>query len=193
MDEGRFSVSAASLYARLGTAGAPIVVDVRRRPAFEADEWMIAGAIRRPPDTVSEWGAALPQGRPVVVYCVHGQEVSRNTAASLRGVGVDARYLDGGIADWAEHRLPLRKKVPLGERCACRHRPRRRYLAAGIGAAIGRPSRPVARSVGEFRRRPSDARARPGDVRCVLRLVPQLSGREAQLEPGRRLIRRRSA
>ena len=116
MDEGRFSVSAASLYARLGTAGAPIVVDVRRRPAFEADEWMIAGAIRRPPDTVSEWGVALPQGRPVVVYCVHGQEVSRNTAASLRGAGVDARYLDGGITEWAEHRLPLRKKVPLGDR-----------------------------------------------------------------------------
>ena len=116
MDEGRFSVSAASLYARLGTAAAPIVVDVRRRPAFEADEWMIAGAIRRPPDTVSEWGVALPQGRPVVAYCAHGQEVSRNTAASLRGVGVDARYLDGGIADWAEHRFPLRKKLSLGDR-----------------------------------------------------------------------------
>jgi rhodanese-related sulfurtransferase len=116
MDEGRFSVSAASLYPRLGTAAAPIVVDVRRRPAFEADEWMIAGAIRRPPDTVSEWGAALPQRRLVVVYCVHGQEVSRNTAASLRGAGVDARYLDGGITEWAEHRLPLRKKVPLGDR-----------------------------------------------------------------------------
>src|SRR5690242_6059454 len=109
MDEGRFFVSAASLYARLGTAAAPIVVDVRRRPAFEADEWMIAGAIRRPSDTVSKWDAALPQERPVVVYFVHGQEVIRNTAASLRGVGVDARYLDGGIADWAEHRLPLRK------------------------------------------------------------------------------------
>src|ERR1044071_3979646 len=114
MDEGRFSVSAASLYARLGTAAAPIVVDVRRRPAFEADEWMIAGAIRRPPDTVSEWGRALPHGRPVVFYCVPGREVSRNTAASLRGAGVDARYLDGGITEWAEHRLPLRRKVPLG-------------------------------------------------------------------------------
>src|SRR5881275_3204520 len=69
MDEGRFTVSAASLYARLGTAAAPVLIDVRRRPTFEADEWMIAGAIRRPPETVAEWGAALPQGRPVVVYC----------------------------------------------------------------------------------------------------------------------------
>jgi len=116
MDEGRFSVSAASVYARLGTASAPILIDVRRRPAFEADEWMVAGAVRRGPDTVQEWGMALPKGRSVVVYCAHGQEVSRNAAASLRGIGIDARYLDGGIADWAERKLPLRKKLPLGDR-----------------------------------------------------------------------------
>src|SRR6266576_4867846 len=110
-----FSVSAASLYNRIGTAAAPVLIDVRRRPAFDDDEWMIAGAIRRPPDTVGEWGADTPKGQPVVVYCAHGQEVSRNVAASLRGIGVDARYLEGGIAGWAEHRLPLRKKVPLGD------------------------------------------------------------------------------
>jgi hypothetical protein len=58
MDEGRFSVSAASLYARLGTAAAPIVVDVRRRPAFEADEWMIAGADRRMSLGIERGGAS---------------------------------------------------------------------------------------------------------------------------------------
>jgi len=116
MDEGRFSISAASLYNRVGTAAAPVLIDVRRRPAFDDDEWMIAGAIRRPPDSVAEWSADTPKGHPVVVYCAHGQEVSRNVAASLRGIGVDARYLEGGIAEWAEHRLPLRKKVPLGDR-----------------------------------------------------------------------------
>src|SRR5437762_8770152 len=40
MDEGRFSVSAASLYNRIGTAAAPILIDVRRRPAFDDDEWI---------------------------------------------------------------------------------------------------------------------------------------------------------
>ena len=125
MDEGRFSVSAASVYARLGTASAPILIDVRRRPAFEADEWMVAGAVRRGPDTVQEWGMALPKGGSVVVYCSHGQEVSRNAAASLRGIGIDARYLDGGIADWAERKLPLRKK-------------RRSGIAAGSRASVPR-------------------------------------------------------
>ena len=115
MDEGRFSVSAASLYGRIGTAAAPVLIDVRRRPTFDDDEWMIAGAIRRPPDTVAEWGPALPKGRPVVVYCAHGLEIGRDTAASLRGIGLDARYLEGGIADWAERKLPLRKKVTAGE------------------------------------------------------------------------------
>ena len=115
MDEGRFSISAQALYDRLGIAAAPILIDVRRTPTFDADQWMIAGAIRRPPDTIAEWDAALPKGRPVTVYCAHGQEVSRDTAASLRGIGHDARYLEGGIADWAERKLPLRKKVPLGE------------------------------------------------------------------------------
>src|SRR5438270_12105871 len=116
MDEGSFSVSAASLYNRIGTAAAPVLIDVRRRSAFDDDEWMIAGAIRRPPETVAEWSADTPKGQPVVVYCAHGQEVSRNVAASLRGIGVDARYLEGGIAERAAHRLPLRKTVPLGDR-----------------------------------------------------------------------------
>jgi rhodanese-related sulfurtransferase len=115
MDERRFSVSAASLYDRIGTAAAPLVIDVRRTPTFDADPWIIAGAIRRPPDTVAEWGTTLPKGRPVIVYCAHGHEVSQQTAAALRGSGHDARYLEGGIADWAERKLPLRKKMPLGE------------------------------------------------------------------------------
>ena len=116
MDEGRFSISAQSLYARLGTAAAPILIDVRRTPTFDADDRMIVGAIRRPPDTVADWGAELPKSRPVVVHCAHGLEVGRDTAASLRGIGHDVRYLEGGISGWAERKLPLRKKVAVGER-----------------------------------------------------------------------------
>jgi hypothetical protein len=36
MDEGRFSISADDLYQRLGSAAAPVVIDARRAPAFEA-------------------------------------------------------------------------------------------------------------------------------------------------------------
>ena len=117
MDEGRFSVSADSLYHRARHRRRAVLIDVRRRPAFDDDEWMIVGAIRRPPEFDRRLGGRrCRMGRPVVVYCVHGQEVSRNAAAALRGIGIDARYLEGGIAGWAERKLPLRKKVPLGDR-----------------------------------------------------------------------------
>ena len=112
MDEGRFSVSALELYARLGAAAAPLVIDVRRAPAFDADEWMLAGATRRALDAVAQWAPQLPAGRAVVVYCIRGREISRGAAATLRGSGVDARFLEGGIAGWAEHKLPLRRKIP---------------------------------------------------------------------------------
>ena len=111
MDEGRFSVSAVELYSRLGTAAAPLVIDLRRTPAFDADERIIAGAVRRLPDGIAQWGRELPVDHPLVVYCVHGHEVSQGAAATLRGFGLDARYLEGGIAEWAEHKFPLRRKL----------------------------------------------------------------------------------
>jgi rhodanese-related sulfurtransferase len=113
-NEGRFSISPQALYVRLGTELAPIVVDVRRSPAFEADDTVIVGAVRRLPEEVDHWRTGLPEGRSVVVYCAHGQEVSQNTAAALRAAGSDACYLEHGIAGWAELGLPRRRKVGAG-------------------------------------------------------------------------------
>jgi rhodanese-related sulfurtransferase len=115
MDESRFSISAQQLYASLGSAAAPLVIDVRRSAAFDADERILVSALRRDPGEAGRWGRELPAARAVVVYCVHGHEVSQQAAAALRGAGIEARYLAGGIAEWAEHRLPLRKKMPAGE------------------------------------------------------------------------------
>jgi thiosulfate sulfurtransferase len=91
--EGRFSISPQSLYIQLGTELAPIVVDVRRSPAFEADDTVIAGAVRRLPEEVDHWRSGLPEARSVVVYCAHGQEVSQNAAAALRAAGAEACYV----------------------------------------------------------------------------------------------------
>jgi len=46
------SISPTDLYARLGTAAAPLVIDVRRTPAFEAADSLIASAFYRSPDDV---------------------------------------------------------------------------------------------------------------------------------------------
>ena len=82
-------ISAQDLYRSVGMAVAPVVIDVRREAAFAADNRMIAGAIRRNPDEVYNWRQDLTRGRAVVVYCAHGQEVSRGTASALEGAGVD--------------------------------------------------------------------------------------------------------
>ena len=63
-------------------------------------------------------------GRPVVVYCAHGLEIGRDTAVSLRGIGLDARFLEGGIAEWAERELPLRRKRDGSSSWVTRERPK---------------------------------------------------------------------
>ena len=104
------SISPLDLYGAIGIAGAPIVIDVRRNEAFAADNQMIAGALRRDPDDIKNWREELPPERAVVVYCVHGREVSQQAASTLRSAGIDARHLEHGISGWAEHRLPMRGK-----------------------------------------------------------------------------------
>jgi rhodanese-related sulfurtransferase len=109
------SVSPQGLYARLGTAAAPVLVDVRRAEAFCADQAMIIGAIHRPPESVSDWLADLPKNREVVVYCVHGHDVSQGVAKILQNAGIKAAYLEGGVADWKERQLPTRRKRDASE------------------------------------------------------------------------------
>jgi rhodanese-related sulfurtransferase len=111
MTQNQPSVSAADLYARLGTALAPTVVDVRRPADFANADALVVSAFHRVPDDVAHWAKELPNGRPVVVYCVHGRQVSQGAAAALRAAGHDAAYLDGGIADWIEQGLPTRRPI----------------------------------------------------------------------------------
>ena len=80
--EGRFSISPQALYVRLGTELAPVVVDVRRSPAFEADDTVIVGAVRRPPEEVDHWRLDLTEERSVVVYCAHGDRKSTRLNSS---------------------------------------------------------------------------------------------------------------
>jgi rhodanese-related sulfurtransferase len=107
------SVSSQELYARLGTAAAPVLVDVRRAEAFCADQAVIIGSIHRPPE--SDWRADLPKNREVVVYCVHGHDVSQGVAENLQNAGIKAAYLEGGIAGWKERHLPTRRKRDASE------------------------------------------------------------------------------
>ncbi|MBS7661319.1 sulfurtransferase [Pseudomonas lalucatii] len=94
------AVAVAELQALLASARPPLLCDVRRQPAFDASPQVIPGALRRQPEAVADWAAALPGAAEVVVYCVHGHEVSQGVAAYLGGLGLRARYLRGGIEQW---------------------------------------------------------------------------------------------
>ena len=89
------AISTASLRQSLASAKPPLVIDVRKKPAFLDAPDLIRGALRRDPLRAAEWGKSLPGDADVVVYCVHGHEVSQAAAKAL-----GARYLEGGIEAW---------------------------------------------------------------------------------------------
>jgi rhodanese-related sulfurtransferase len=115
------SISPSDLRAAAGSEPAPLIIDVRREAAFRAAPAMIAGALRRDPESVSRWAPELPAASSVIVYCVHGHEVSQNAAAELGR----ARYLEGGFDSWTESGFPLaRKPVGAATRWVTRERPK---------------------------------------------------------------------
>src|SRR5207249_4411176 len=63
------------------------------------------------PNGVEQWWKALPAGRPVVAYCNHGGETSQGVVRALRAYGVDAAFLEGGIAAWSDRNLPTRRAI----------------------------------------------------------------------------------
>ncbi len=94
-----FSISNSGLRSAIQDRDPPLVIDVRRAPAFKAATAMIRGALRRDPEAVGAWAKTLPSASTVVVYCVHGHEVSQGVAKALDASGIKAYYLDGGIEE----------------------------------------------------------------------------------------------
>lgn len=104
------SLSPAELYSRLGTAAAPLLVDVRPPDVFDADDRMIIGSARRYPAEIDRWCSDIPVSRAVVAYCADGRHLGRAVALALRGTGIDAGYLAGGMQAWKVGRFPTRRK-----------------------------------------------------------------------------------
>ena len=94
------AITPPELTQRLADFPPPTLVDARRADAFERDRDVIPGAQKRAPEAVAQWAAEIDPWRPVVVYCVRGHEVGRDTAQALRERGFDARHLAGGLEAW---------------------------------------------------------------------------------------------
>jgi rhodanese-related sulfurtransferase len=109
---GVFSASISDMIPLLGTARQPLIIDVQRQAAFAANPRLICGAIRRAPEDVADWVAALPKDQDILVYCVHGHEVGKGACGSLNAAGRRARYLEGGIEAWLASSGPSLAKTP---------------------------------------------------------------------------------
>ncbi len=112
------SISIDKLARLIGTAGCPLVVDVRTEDAFRDEPRLIPGSIRRPVADIARWSADLA-GRGAVVVCRHGRDLSHGAAAYLRQAGVEAEALDEGFDAWEAAGLPLVPEAKLPPRDAC--------------------------------------------------------------------------
>ena len=85
----------------IGTARAPVVLDVRSDDDVAADPRLIPSSMRRDSHASADWGKAF-RGRSVVVVCKNGHALSQAVAAQLRHQGIQARHLAGGFDAWQE-------------------------------------------------------------------------------------------
>ena len=87
----------------------PVIVDARLKYPFEHSTLILPGAIRLSPDTPA--GQTLPRDRDIVLYDSDpGDLVSERLAYELQRQGFRAFVLEGGIAEWANAKLPTDSK-----------------------------------------------------------------------------------
>lgn len=94
------TVSATELKQKLARAEPLTLLDVRRQADRGVGGDAIPGAQWRDPERLHEWGTQIPRDREVVVYCVRGGSVSNTVVDFLRQQGLNARFVEGGIAAW---------------------------------------------------------------------------------------------
>lgn len=96
----------------IGTRDAPMIVDLCIDEDFALDPRLIPTAFRHPYTDAASLAANCQSGdnssnRPVVVYCQKGRKISEGLAAQLRGLGVQAEVLEGGVLAWRDAGQPL--------------------------------------------------------------------------------------
>jgi len=110
------AISSHKLVRLIGTARAPVMLDVRSDEDLATDPRLLPGAIRADDRALAD-APALPAGT-IVVLCEAGHSRSQGAAARLRAEGRQVEYLEGGFAAWREAGLPLINPAALPSRDA---------------------------------------------------------------------------
>jgi Fe-Mn family superoxide dismutase len=83
------------------------IVDVRKPEARVKEPEMIVNASYREPATVGVWKRDFSRDQNLVVYCVHGHEVSQGVCQALHDDGYKVRFLESGIEGWKNSGGPV--------------------------------------------------------------------------------------
>jgi rhodanese-related sulfurtransferase len=86
------------------------LLDVRRAGVRAGQGAQIEGSQWHDPAAWLDWKDSVGTQRPAVLYCAKGHEIGQGLTATLRALGVDARYLAGGMQGWMDEERPT---VPL--------------------------------------------------------------------------------
>lgn len=123
-------ITVSQLSRLIGTAAAPIIVDLRIDDDFNQDPDFIPTAFRHPFDDITALAPAFAD-RPVVVYCQKGKKISQGAVSLLRSCGIRAETLLGGYFAWrdAGEMLVPAARIPEpgaqgGSAWVTRHRPK---------------------------------------------------------------------
>jgi rhodanese-related sulfurtransferase len=74
-----------------------MLLDVRRQQDLVSDSDTLPGATWKNPELIAEWSKTLHKDQDVILYCMRGGSVSNTVLDLLLGLGVKARYIEGGI------------------------------------------------------------------------------------------------
>jgi rhodanese-related sulfurtransferase len=113
MSSAGYFVTPQHLWSLIGTAQAPVILDVCRAQVHDAAQGLIPTSTWRQPEAHAEWVPDVGGSRPIVVACRHGHQLSQMIAANLRQRGIPAQVLEGGYQGWSEAGLPLVAKAAL--------------------------------------------------------------------------------
>lgn len=106
----RFFITPRELWASVGAADTPCIIDVRRHEVYRQSDDMLPASMWRDPQDVAVWSRGLERSAPLVVACKSGHELSQTVAATLREQGFAASVLQDGYAGWAAAELPMVSK-----------------------------------------------------------------------------------
>ena len=88
--------------AELSSAKNITIIDVRKAHARGKSGLTMPGSVWCAPFSADTWWRKF-SGQNVVMFCVHGHEVSMAVAGFLNDQGIEARYLEGGFEAYRAH------------------------------------------------------------------------------------------